>query len=432
MKFNSRNLKSCFLILSWALYDLANQFFALNVVSLYFVRWLTFEKKTPEIFYSISFGISIFLVGILAPVLGTASDLTGRRRVYLVYLTLLSVVFTMLLGVSENVFLNLLFFAIANFGCQLAVVFYNAMMVNITPQGKIGLVSGFGRMLGYSGAILALYFVKPVVLKEGYRAAFLPTGLLFLVFSLPCMIFVKDRDIKGAVNLGWLFKKERLIDFLKTLRVNAIGLYRTAGLSDFLKAVFFGFSAVNIIILYMAVYASRVFGLKETEIINLIAFSTLFAIIGSLISGFISDYIGCKSSLILVFILWAVCFLMGSIVSSSSLYWVIGALVGTSLGAIWAVSRAMAVRLVPADKIGEMFGLFNFMGYLSAIIGALFWGLILIFLYPLGQLGYRIALLSLAIFMLFGIIFLLRLPSESGGRSPLRGLRLGGHPVRLS
>lgn len=55
-------IKNFFLIFAWGLYDLANQFFALNIVSLYFVRWLTLEMKAPEILYSITFGISAFFI----------------------------------------------------------------------------------------------------------------------------------------------------------------------------------------------------------------------------------------------------------------------------------------------------------------------------------------------------------------------------------
>lgn len=414
MRLSPQKLKSGFSILSWALYDLANQFFALNVVSLYFVRWLTFEKKAPEIYYSISFGISMLLVGILAPILGTVSDLTGRRRVFLVYLTLLSVIFTMMLGVAGEIILALLFFAIANFGCQMAVVFYNALMVNIAPVGKIGLVSGFGRMLGYSGAILALYLIKPVVLKQGYQAAFLPTGILFLVFALPCLIFVKDKAPKGDIKLTDFFKKDKALEILQALKTSMANASKIPALPDFLKAMFFGLCAVNVIILFMSVYATRVFALNETQVINLIGFSTLFAIAGSFFSGLISDYLGYKRCLCSIFILWAVCFLLGALVRNSALYWLIGALVGIALGSIWVVSRATAVKLVPEEKIGEVFGLFNLMAYSSAIVGALFWGVLLFFFCRLGELGYRLALSSLVLFMLLGLVFLLRLPALVG------------------
>jgi len=114
MQFKSQKIKNGFLILSWALYDLANQFFALNVVSLYFVRWITLERQAPEILYSIAFGISTFFVAISAPVLGAISDISSRRKPFLIYLTLLSIIFTMVLGVSQNILLGLLFFMIAN------------------------------------------------------------------------------------------------------------------------------------------------------------------------------------------------------------------------------------------------------------------------------------------------------------------------------
>jgi UMF1 family MFS transporter len=405
-------IKKSFLILSWALYDLANQFFALNVVSLYFVRWLTLERQKPEIFYSVSFGISTFLVAIAGPILGAVSDITERRRPFLVYLTLLAILFTMLLGSSDNIYLASLFFMLANFGCQTAIVFYNALMLNIAPQNKIGLISGLGKMFGYSGAILALYLIKPIVLKSGYQATFLPTGILFLIFSLPCMIFIKDRAVKERVNLKYFFQKNKIWEIFKTLKTTAFNAQRYPGLLDFLKAAFFGLCAVNVIILFMSVYATRVFRLNESQVINLITFSTFFAMAGSIFSGFISDYIGHKRTLIIVFSLWIICLLGGTLVRDIRLYWAIGALTGASLGATWVVSRALAVKLVPEEKIAEVFGLFSLVGYLSAIIGALFWGIILLRLAPLGELGYRWALLSLNLFMVLGLVFLLRIAKK--------------------
>ncbi|MDP3732198.1 MAG: MFS transporter [Candidatus Omnitrophota bacterium] len=413
MKFNSKNIKNGLLILSWALYDLANQFFALNIVSLYFVRWLTLERQAPEILYSIAFGISTFFIAVSAPILGAISDITGRRRIFLIYLTLLSTIFTMILGAYKSIFLGLLFFVIANFGCQTATVFYNALIVNITPERRVGLVSGFGKMMSYSGAIVALYLVKPIVLKSGYQATFLPTGFLFLIFSLPCMLFIKDEHPAKELSLSYFLKKDKLLEIFKTLKTTAFDTYNFPGLLDFLKSSFFGLCAVNTVILFMSVYATRAFGLNETEVINLVTLSTFFAIAGSLFSGFISDYIGHKRCLAGVFLLWGACFIAGAFVRNIHWYRVIGALSGIALGSTWVVSRAVAVSIVPAERVGEIFGLFNLVGYLSAIIGALFWGGMVFFLSHLGEWGYRITLLSLTLFIIPGLIFLLRIPDVS-------------------
>jgi len=402
----SNGVKEKFLIFAWGLYDLANQSFALNIVSLYFVRWVTIEKHTPELFYSISFGLSMFLVAILAPFLGAVSDLIHRHRFFLVLFTMLSIIFTISLGLTETVLLGLIFFAIANFGCQMAIIFYNALLINVASRDNIGLVSGIGRMLGYCGAVLGLYIVKPLVLEKGYRAAFIPSGLLFFIFALPCMLFIKEQGRDAFSSL----KKNRLslLPFKQFLK-NSLDLIKSAGISNFLKATFFCLCVVNIIILFMSVYASRVFGLSEVQLINLVLFSTLFAIAGSLISGILSDRLGHKRSFVIVFVLWEISLLSGTLARSMPFYWFIGPLVGVALGSTWVISRALLVQTVPPEKIGEVFGLFNLVGYLSAIIGALFWGGLLWLLSPLGELGYRLALLCLFFFLLPGFAYLRRI-----------------------
>lgn len=265
--------------------------------------------------------------------------------------------------------------------------------------------------MSYAGAVAALYLVKPAVLSSGYRATFLPTGILFLLFSLPCLIFIKDKPSAITVGFKSCLKKDRIRCIFRTLKATLFDRRQFPG-SDFLKSAFFIFCAVNAVILFMSIYATRAFGLNEAEVVNLIIFSTLFAMAGSLFSGFISDYFGHKRALAVVFLLWGVCFWWGAFARDKHLYWVIGALAGVALGSTWTVTRAMAINIVPVEKIGEIFGLFNLVGYLSAMVGVLFWGVLIWFLSPLGELGYRITLLSLILFVSLGFIFLLRLPNN--------------------
>lgn len=412
MSFTRGNIKGAFLILSWSLYDTANQFFALNVVSLYFPRWLTIEKSYPEILYSLAFGVSILLVAICAPILGAISDVKGRRKEFLAYFTFISIIFTMALGLSSNIFLSLVFFAIANFGCQGAVVFYNSLLVNVAPPRRIGFISGIGRMFGYTGAILALYFTKPVILNMGYEATFFITGIFFLIFSLPCIIFVKEERAEDRIGLGYFLAKERILQIFDRLRSTLFDSYRFGELRNFFKAAFFGLCVVNALILFMSIYVGEVFGLGESEIIDLIAFSTIFAILGSIFSGFISDIVGYKKSLLGVFVLWAICLLGGALLNPP-FHWLIGALAGASLGATWVISRALVIKLVPKKKIGEAFGLFNLVSYLSGIMGPLFWGGILFYFSQLGPMRYRVASLCSILFIAIGSIFLLKIKNSA-------------------
>ena len=135
--------------------------------------------------------------------------------------------------------------------------------------------SGLGRMFGYCGAILALYITKPVVLKMGYQAAFLLTALFFLIFALPCMIFVKEKQKNRA-------SQKISIREGMSLTVNRVReICKVKGFINFLLASFSVVSAVSTIMLFMAVYTGKVFALGEGEIIDLIIFSTFFAVFGS-------------------------------------------------------------------------------------------------------------------------------------------------------
>ncbi len=398
-------LKENSLILSWSLYDLANQFFALNIVSFYFPIWLTEVKKYPP-FHLLFFGISMLMVALCAPFLGVISDEIKKHKIFLIWFTLISIVFTIGLGFVTNIFLALIFFAIANFGCQLAIVFYNSLLVNVAPSKKIGFVSGLGRMFGYSGAILALYLTKPE--KIGYSATFILTGILFLIFSLPCMIFVKEGSREVRKSFISFLNRQRLSEIFNNLKAIIFKGSQQSELRIFLKASFFGLCVVNTIIVIMAIYATQVFGLTQFEVKNLIAFATVFAIAGSISAGIISDKVGYKNSLFVVFFLWGVC-LLGGAFSRPPFHWAVAALAGFSLGSTWVVARAFVVKLVSHDMVGEAFGLFNLVGYLSAIAGPAFTFLIIRCTSFLGKWSYRLALLSLIGFIAIGCYFLLKM-----------------------
>ncbi len=409
-------IKTILLITSWALYDLANQFFTLNIISLYMPRWLTIEKNAPEIFYGFSFGVSMAFVALCSPFLGTLSDIKRRPKYFLTFFTLMSVSFTILLGFAPNIFWGLVFFAFANFGFQEAIIFYNVLLRKVAPKGKVGLVSGFGRMLGYSGAIVAIYLTKPIIFRFGYQPTFIYTGVLFLFFSLPCLIFVRDDRINEKNEPKNLNKIELLKQIFQRIKLTIFESYKFLSFRNFLKTAFFSLCVVNVVILFMSVYASKALGLNASEVINLIAFSTLFAVIGSIISGILCDVVGCKRALIGVLFLWSATILSASFLSQP-FHWLIGALAGLSLGSTWTVFRVIVIKLVPPPKVGEAFGLFNLVAYAAAIIGPLFWSGILLYFSFSNDMGYRVALLSLIIFIIIGFVFPFRISQDDKFRA---------------
>ncbi len=398
-------------IISWAMYDTANQFFVLNIVSLYFVRWLILEKNTPEILYSIAFGVSTLFIALLAPIFGTIADVRGRHKPFLIFFTLLCIFFTILLGFTHDVFLALVFFGIANIGCQEATIFYNALMLNISSPGKVGMISGLGKMFGYFGAIIALICTKPIVLAHGYQASFLWTGILFLLFSLPCMLFVKDKVIPLEKQRNIKVNKMQVIEIFRRMHTTLFKKEEYAALREFLKAAFFCLCVVNVTMLFMSIYITKVFGLNDAEVFKFIILGTGFAVIGSIGSGLISDKFGCKRTMMWVFSLWTICLFVAALVVPPY-HWIIVVLAGISLGSTWVVSRAFVVSIVPEGAAGEAFGVFNFVCYLAGIVGPIIWGLLLLVFSRFEALGYRLALLCFIPLLIAGFMFLIRIPES--------------------
>ena len=57
-------------IWGWAIYDLANTIFSMNILTLYFASWIIIDKKVPDIWYSVSFSSAMFLGAVIMPPLG--------------------------------------------------------------------------------------------------------------------------------------------------------------------------------------------------------------------------------------------------------------------------------------------------------------------------------------------------------------------------
>ena len=397
-------------IFSWSMYDFANTIFAMNVISLYFALWVTVDMKGEDILYSWVLSGSMLLAAVFSPIMGAVSDRVGRRIPFLIFFTLICCVFTALIGLVNKLVLGLLFFAVANFCYQTAAIFYNALLPQISTKGRIGRVSGYGTALGYCGAIAGLLLVRPVVLEYGRQAAFIPTAFLFLLFSLPCFLFVKDR-LAGKRNKFELQVKEAFRKTKETL----MHIREYPALFNFLIAAFTALNAINTIMVFMSVYAKKVIGFTDSEIITFYIVSTVFAILGSLVAGFIADRFGSKRTLSVVLGLWCISVFLVSISFDKIVFWVVGPLMGICLGATWTSARALIVDLSPSQMVGEVFGFYGLVGKSASIVGPLIWGACVWGFGFLGILKYRLATLSLLLFLGLGFVILQKVPNSIQG-----------------
>lgn len=375
-------------ILSWSFYDFANTIFSMNVISLYFALWVTVDKGGRDIHYSLALSGSMFAVALSVPIFGAWSDKTGRRRGPLIFLTLLCCGATAVIGWADELIIGLILFMVANYGYQSSMVFYNAMLPDIARETHVGLVSGYGVGLGYLGSIVGLLTVKPFVVDGGRPSAFVPTAILFLVFSIPCFLFVKDLQ---HVENGPVRMRDAWTTLLQTFRE----VQRYRHLLQFVLIHFLVLDVVNTIIAFMSVYAIKVIGFDDGQINSFMIFATVGAMVGSFAIGWLVRHKGARRSYWMVLFLWIVALSLATISQSETLFWVVGPLAGIGMGGVWVVSRALLVELCPSEKIGEFFGLYGMAGKMASILGPLLWGTVVLIFDATETFKYRAAVFSL-------------------------------------
>lgn len=394
-------------VFSWALYDFANTIFSMNIISMFFPLWVTQDMGGKDIHYSFAVSGSMLMAGLTMPVIGAVSDRTKKRVPYLAAFTAVCCTATFCIGLAGSLAAGLMLFAVANYCYQAALVPYDAMLPEVSEGGRIGRVAGLGVALGYVGTIFGLLTVGPIVERYGRQAAFMPTGILFMLFALPAVLFIKEQPVPvtgGRLDIPRQFRK------IKNTLANT---RRYPGLLRFLIANVLFSDAVNTVIVFMAVYASKVVGMGDSEIMKFMITSTVFAAAGSYAAGRLTDRVGPRRALVYILWLWVFTLTVAGLSFSRILFWAVGPLAGVSLGGTWVASRALVARLTPPRKYGEVYGLYNLGGKFGSVAGPLIWGGTILLFEPYGLVSYRIAIFTLALLVIASLMVLRGLPPDN-------------------
>jgi UMF1 family MFS transporter len=442
---------------SWALYDFSNTIFSMNIATLFFAVWLIHDVGASNTTAAIASSVSSVLVVFSIPFFGAISDATQRRKPWVVGFTLIAVAMTALLGVIGQNMIPLVgesvigpvagkyvlaglpavaimtTFIIANWAYQGAMPFYNAMMFDLAPPHQLGRLSGIGTALGYVGAIVGVLLVSPFFdgalpvigpLPEGANnflrsiipftshagrvSTFVPTAVLFLLFSLPLFFFCRDHHaVSGRKSIPW---REAFRGIAQTLRDSR----RYPGALRFLIASFLYQDAIGTIIGYMAVYAVMAMGFKEGQDVTFFVVLTIPAAIGSYFIGKLVDRIGPKKSLVFIVTSWVILLIALILVPTQMAFWIVGAMIGLIFGGVATSERPLLLTLIPEVETARFFSLMVLSSRAAAIAGPLIWGMTVDGLKPSFGAGiaYRAAVVTVTVSMLLSLLLLWKVPDN--------------------
>ena len=122
-------------VMSWALYDLANTIFSMNIVSFYLSLWVVNVMGGTDATWGFAVSLTMVMVFLSAPILGALSDQAGRRLPFLMVCTIVCVGFTAALG-TGGLMITLVFFVIANYFFQASLIFYDATLSVVSTHRR--------------------------------------------------------------------------------------------------------------------------------------------------------------------------------------------------------------------------------------------------------------------------------------------------------
>jgi len=433
----------------WYLYDVGNSAYAavviLAIYAAYFKGHVVGGAEGSRL-WGISVGIAMLVVALIAPVLGVIADHTGQKKRFLSYFTALSVLCTALLYFVQkgDILLGMVLFILAEIGYRGGQVFYNSLLPEVAEQEEIGRVSGNGWAIGLLGGIVCLFIVLAMVtLNEGtwiVRISLVITAIYFAVFAAPLFLWFQEKEgenklLPGQNVFSIAFKK--LQHTFRSVRDHR----------EFVKYII-AFLIYNDGILmainFAAIFGAVMFGLDQQQIILFMILIQFTSVIGAYISGWIADKRSGKVALV-IFLLLMIGSVIGLfVVESVAGFYVIGGIAGLALSSVQAVSRAMVGALAPPGRSAEFYGFFAVAGRTSSFIGPTIYGVVAaeaaLFFEAQGdkasflwfrvleggapfaeQLGQRVAILPVILFLVVGLVMLLgvneRQARQRGSRS---------------
>jgi MFS transporter, UMF1 family len=413
---------------AWYLYDFGNSSYAsvvyLAVFSVYFKDQVVGGAQGTRL-WGVAETIAAIVVLLSGPFLGTLADFAGSKKRFLLWFTGLSCLFTASLFFIRPgmVTLGIVFFVLADIGYRAAQIFYDGLLPEIASPKEMGRVSGLGWAIGTVGGIVILLLLMPLErMISGplvSRLAMIMTAIFFALFAVPLWLWLREKarpqKLPPGENYGGLAVK-RLVSTFRTAR----------GFREFIKFIiaFFVYNdGIMIVMGFASIIGATLFGLTTQQILIFFIIVQLTNVIGAYAFGWLVDLIGGKRSLIIALVLMIGVILWLYFAHGQTTFFIIGALAGVGIAGAQSVSRTMVALFAPPGKSAEFFGFFATFGRVSSVIAPLVFGWLAAeaaFWYEARgqgvllaeQSGLRLAVLSIAAFILAGLILLLFVNEE--------------------
>ena len=414
---------------SWISFDVANQSFTLIIntllFSIFFSQVVVRNDAIDDRVWALTYGGSMLLTAILSPLAGAAADERAWKKRFLVASGLMCGIFTCALGFIQpgQIWLAILLYVPANFAFSIGENFLASFLPGLAKQNEVGRVSGFSWACAYAAALLLLILTAGAMLAlklesaDNWRPFFVFSGLWFLAFTIPTMIWLDESQVPRVMHPGRNLLSAGFVRLAETVRETA----RYKDLAILLVASLFYSTGMSVVVFFASKLAVE-YGFKQVDLVVFVAVITISGIVGTVIPTLYQDKLGHRRSVVIFLVIWLAtalgfafyAYLYESHARSGAVgdfptwpLWLIGNLLGFGLGSLGSANRAFVSYLAPPNREAEIFGIWGLMWKLSAIMT-------FPFAWVKDTVGTAEALLVLAGFILAGLILTLMIDERRG------------------
>lgn len=412
----------------WVLYDVANSAYVLLATALLtFYRDFVSPTGNLTTVWGLVNTIVTAIAFFLCPILGTLADFSKKRNFFMTF-ALVGIIgcgvlsiFSFMKGTAIAGVLFLIVYIVTELGYSSANVFYDSMLSDVTTDERMHNVSANGYAWGYIGSCIPFIFclvfyilgwmVFPAFLGWAFTICCLITAIWWLVFTLPLY--------KSYQQIHFLPKPEKPIkETFKRLGSLIKELSKNKKAFVFLIAFFFYIDGVHTII-KMAMSIGNDLNFENFGAVKLVIALFVTQIVAfpcAIIFGKLASKHSCEKLLIVCISAYALIGVLAVFLRFEWQFWAMAVGVGMFQGGIQAMSRSYFTKIIPAEKSGEFFGIYDIFGKSAAILGLALITL-LSSIFPLAEATWiNLALLPLPILFAIGLILFLvsmKIPMEN-------------------
>jgi len=422
----------------WYLYDWANSAFATTVIALFLGPYITVLAKAAadtqgfihplgikidaRSYWSYLISLSVILQVLFLPIVGAIADFGRRKKECLAataYLGALATAAMFFLHGNQYQWGGALFL-IANVSFGASIVVYNSFLPEIAPPEQRDAVSSRGWGIGYlgGGLLLALNLAlyqnaARIGLTEGLavRISLSSAGIWWGLFTIPTLITLRNRGAMRTLTPG-----QRAIQAtLGQLRHTVREILRYPQTTTFLIAYLLYNDAIQAVLALAAQFGNDELKIPVSQLTLAILMVQFVGFFGAIGFQWIAARIGAKRAILASLVLWtATLIYIYAEVKTTADFFEVAAVIALVMGGSQALSRSLFAQLIPHGREAEYFSIYEVSDKGTSWLCPMLFGLALQF-----TRSYRIAILSLIVFFIAGLIGLLRVDVARGEREAL-------------